>query len=50
MAAILAPIHFYWSVKSEVAEPTIYILIAIGLLLVRWKTLKQRVFRKMLSS
>lgn len=50
LAAILAPIHFYWSVKSELAEPAIYILIAIGLLLVRWKTLKQRVFRKMLSS
>ncbi|MFQ0975894.1 protein-methionine-sulfoxide reductase heme-binding subunit MsrQ [Vibrio campbellii] len=50
LAAILAPIHFYWSVKSEVAEPTIYIFIAIGLLLVRWKTLKQRVFRKRLSS
>lgn len=50
LAAILAPIHFYWSVKSEVAEPAIYILIATGLLLVRWKTLKQRVFRKRLSS
>ncbi|WP_215406898.1 protein-methionine-sulfoxide reductase heme-binding subunit MsrQ [Vibrio gigantis] len=47
LAVILAPIHFYWSVKSEVAEPTIYIFIVTVLLLARWKTLKQRVFRKM---
>ncbi|MFB2649894.1 protein-methionine-sulfoxide reductase heme-binding subunit MsrQ [Shewanella mangrovisoli] len=24
--AILAPIHFYWSVKSEIIEPSLYIL------------------------
>jgi len=35
--ALLAPIHFYWSVKSEIIEPTIYIVIMISLLLVRLK-------------
>ncbi|ENH7396337.1 protein-methionine-sulfoxide reductase heme-binding subunit MsrQ [Vibrio vulnificus] len=46
LAVMLAPIHFYWSVKSELAEPTTYILIAFGLILTRWNTLKQRVFKK----
>ncbi|MBM7073949.1 protein-methionine-sulfoxide reductase heme-binding subunit MsrQ [Shewanella sp. 202IG2-18] len=31
-AAILIPIHFYWSVKSEIIEPSIYIFIAVVLL------------------
>lgn len=35
LVAILVPIHFYWSVKSEVIEPSVYILIAISLLLIR---------------
>ncbi|MPY24165.1 protein-methionine-sulfoxide reductase heme-binding subunit MsrQ [Shewanella sp. YLB-07] len=35
LVAILVPIHFYWSVKSEVIEPSIYILIVIGLLTLR---------------
>ncbi len=26
LVAILAPIHFYWSVKSEIIEPSLYIL------------------------
>ncbi|EHY1015754.1 TPA: protein-methionine-sulfoxide reductase heme-binding subunit MsrQ [Vibrio vulnificus] len=46
LAVMLAPIHFYWSVKSELAEPTTYILIAFGLILTRWNTLKRRVFKK----
>lgn len=33
--AILAPIHFYWSVKSEVIEPSLYIVIFAALLLLR---------------
>lgn len=33
--AILVPIHYYWSVKSEVIEPSIYILLTSSLLLVR---------------
>ncbi|EDP99042.1 hypothetical protein KT99_11343 [Shewanella benthica KT99] len=35
LVAILVPIHFYWSVKSEIIEPSIYILIVIGLLTLR---------------
>ncbi|MCL1142923.1 protein-methionine-sulfoxide reductase heme-binding subunit MsrQ [Shewanella gaetbuli] len=42
LAALLAPIHFYWSVKSEIIEPSIYILICCGLLYLRKaKFLKQ---------
>ncbi|MGL5485070.1 MAG: protein-methionine-sulfoxide reductase heme-binding subunit MsrQ [Shewanella sp.] len=26
LVAILAPIHFYWSVKSEIVEPSLYIV------------------------
>ncbi|WP_394132683.1 protein-methionine-sulfoxide reductase heme-binding subunit MsrQ [Shewanella maritima] len=33
VVALLAPIHFYWSVKSEVIEPSLYI---IGLLTLLW--------------
>lgn len=32
LVALLVPIHFYWSVKSEIIEPSIY-LVLIGLLL-----------------
>ncbi|HCE49961.1 MAG TPA: sulfoxide reductase heme-binding subunit YedZ, partial [Shewanella baltica] len=32
----LAPIHFYWSVKSEIIEPSLYILGFSVLLL--WRT------------
>ncbi|WP_434339987.1 protein-methionine-sulfoxide reductase heme-binding subunit MsrQ [Motilimonas cestriensis] len=35
LAALLVPIHYYWSVKSAVLEPSIYILIAAFLLLLR---------------
>ncbi|MCL1089705.1 protein-methionine-sulfoxide reductase heme-binding subunit MsrQ [Shewanella profunda] len=35
LVAILAPIHFYWSVKSEIIEPSLY-LVGLGLLLV-WR-------------
>ncbi|MFS1439101.1 MULTISPECIES: protein-methionine-sulfoxide reductase heme-binding subunit MsrQ [unclassified Shewanella] len=33
--AILAPIHFYWSVKSEIIEPSIYIAVIACLLWLR---------------
>ncbi|WP_445945831.1 protein-methionine-sulfoxide reductase heme-binding subunit MsrQ [Shewanella sp.] len=39
LAAVLAPIHFYWSVKSEIIEPGIYLLIFASLLLLRRKAL-----------
>jgi len=38
--ALLAPIHFYWSVKSEIIEPSIYVGLMIAVLLLRLK--KQR--------
>lgn len=37
--AILVPIHFYWSVKSEIIEPSIYILLVLTLLL--WRVSKK---------
>ncbi|NMH63785.1 protein-methionine-sulfoxide reductase heme-binding subunit MsrQ [Shewanella salipaludis] len=35
LVALLAPIHFYWSVKSEIIEPSLYLLGLGGLLLWR---------------
>ncbi|TVO37058.1 protein-methionine-sulfoxide reductase heme-binding subunit MsrQ [Vibrio algivorus] len=35
IAAILAPIHYYWSVKSEILEPSLYIAGALFLLWLR---------------
>ncbi|MGS0694069.1 protein-methionine-sulfoxide reductase heme-binding subunit MsrQ [Shewanella sp. 0m-4] len=35
--AILVPIHFYWSVKSEIIEPSLYILLFLVLLGLRLK-------------
>lgn len=40
LIAILSGIHFYWSVKSEVIEPSIYIVIILALLWVRRKKIK----------
>jgi len=34
-AVVLAGIHFYWSVKSEIIEPGIYLAVILGLLLLR---------------
>lgn len=42
LAAMLAPVHFYWSVKSEIIEPGIYLLIFTGLLLLRRHVLMKR--------
>lgn len=41
LAVILSPIHYYWSVKSGITEPLIYILISLALLALRWKTFKR---------
>ncbi|MEZ8741054.1 protein-methionine-sulfoxide reductase heme-binding subunit MsrQ [Photobacterium swingsii] len=41
IALILSPIHYYWSVKSGIIEPAIYIGISILLLALRWKTFKR---------
>ena len=39
LVAVLAPIHYIWSVKSGLAEPLIYLTIALGLLALRYKIL-----------
>lgn len=44
LAVILASIHFYWSVKSEIIEPLIYIFCALILLAIRWKRIKKILF------
>lgn len=41
LIALLVPIHFYWSVKSEIIEPSIYIALMIGLLYIRRSALKK---------
>lgn len=41
LAILLAPIHYYWSVKSGLVEPAIYIVIALILLSFRHKTLRR---------
>lgn len=49
IATILAVIHFYWSVKSELTEPAMYIVITACILLTRWKGIKKtasRFYRK----
>lgn len=42
---IVAPIHFYWSTKSEIFEPSIYFIIALVLLSLRWKKIKRILIR-----
>lgn len=37
LAALLVGLHFYWSVKSEIIEPSIYIVISLTLLYCRKK-------------
>ncbi|WP_407333857.1 protein-methionine-sulfoxide reductase heme-binding subunit MsrQ [Enterovibrio sp. 27052020O] len=49
LVLVLAPIHFYWSSKSELLEPSLYFLLAISLLLIRWKTLKRIVLNPILK-
>lgn len=41
LVLILAPIHYYWSVKSNTIEPCIYISISIILLIFRRKVVKK---------
>ncbi|MGB0894854.1 MAG: protein-methionine-sulfoxide reductase heme-binding subunit MsrQ [Parashewanella sp.] len=45
VAAVLIVIHFYWSVKSEIIEPSIYIALTFVALTFRWQNLK-RIFKK----
>jgi len=45
LVAVLVPIHFFWSVKSEIIEPSIYIVVAALLLFFR-KSQIQRIFKR----
>lgn len=41
LIALLVPLHFIWSVKSEIIEPSIYILVTALLLLLRKVQIKR---------
>ncbi|WP_302481067.1 protein-methionine-sulfoxide reductase heme-binding subunit MsrQ [Photobacterium ganghwense] len=41
LAVVLAPVHYYWSVKSGVVEPLLYLLFAFVLLACRYRTFKR---------
>ncbi|MEL6114021.1 protein-methionine-sulfoxide reductase heme-binding subunit MsrQ [Photobacterium sp. SP02] len=41
LVAVLAPVHYYWSVKSGIVEPALYIAGALMLLSFRRKTFKR---------
>jgi len=41
LIVLLATIHFYWSVKSELTSPLFYFVVAIALLLFRYKKIKR---------
>lgn len=42
LAAILAPIHFWWSVKSGWIEPMLYLVVALLLLWLRYEQILRR--------
>lgn len=41
---LLVAIHFYWSVKSALFTPSIYILLTMALLLLRYKKIKKLIY------
>ncbi|QSX35308.1 protein-methionine-sulfoxide reductase heme-binding subunit MsrQ [Shewanella avicenniae] len=41
-ATLFAGVHYYWSVKSEVIEPSIYLALIVFLLLIRAKIYKHK--------
>ena len=43
LAVLLVGIHFYWSVKSEIIEPSIYLFITFMLLALRFKKFKKKI-------
>ncbi|MGB0899745.1 MAG: sulfoxide reductase heme-binding subunit YedZ, partial [Psychrobium sp.] len=45
VVALLVPLHFIWSVKSEIIEPSIYIALTVLLLWARKDQLK-RIFSR----
>ena len=44
LMAVLIGIHFYWSVKSEIIEPSIYLVIVFALLSLRRERIKDWLF------
>jgi len=45
LVAVLVPVHFFWSVKSEIIEPSIYIAVTALLLFARKDQIK-RIFKR----
>jgi sulfoxide reductase heme-binding subunit YedZ len=43
LAVIFVGIHFYWSVKSDIIEPSIYLFISVTLLALRFEKFKKRI-------
>ena len=43
LAVIFVGIHFYWSVKSDIIEPSIYLFISIMFLALRFEKFKKRI-------
>ena len=41
LIALLVPVHFYWSVKSEIIEPSLYLLFFTVLLIIRLNKIKK---------
>jgi len=41
LAVALVGVHFYWSVKSEIIEPSIYLFVTFALLALRFKKFKK---------
>ena len=48
LVAVLVPVHFFWSVKSEIIEPSIYITVTALLLFARKDQIK-RIFKRLNS-
>lgn len=44
LMAVLIGIHFYWSVKSEIIEPSIYLVVVFALLSLRRERIKDWLF------
>lgn len=50
LVALLAPVHYLWSVKSEIIEPSLYLLLCLWLLWLRREKLLNTAFiRKVFS-
>jgi sulfoxide reductase heme-binding subunit YedZ len=41
LALLLIVVHFYWSVKSEIIEPSIYIGLSVVVLLLKQQKIKR---------